>query len=303
MRDDDSELLARGDDEDEAKSAENGDETRVDGDADPVDDERGPGPQTPESKAFRIRVLDAPKTIGQIRKVLRAKGYPEEELDDGVQIVRTVAYFARKFPEGSVDDARRYTNGIARNTALKFHAGRKNKVETTSMEDLPTSLPAREGTSHEALETRDLVHKAVGRAMEKNPRKVELYLRSEVHGESKAELATEAGLSKGRMRSYVGEGRHAMWSEMKSLLGIAVILLVVGLVAVRNGKKDDGVATPPPVDASALRNRARDECAASQWKPCADHLQEANKVDPAGETDELRKLRLSAEQHVRETPR
>jgi DNA-directed RNA polymerase specialized sigma24 family protein len=270
-------------------------------DAETADDAPGPGPQTPEGKAFRARVLMDEKTIGGIKKVLRAKGVPEHELEDVVAEVREKAYLAPNFPEDSEDEARTYANGVARNHARKRARTLKRRPETTTLDGMPDAVPAQGGASHE---DRDLVHKATERALAKNPRKVELYLRSEVHGESQVELATEAGLSGGRMRSYVGEGRKTMRGELRALLGVAIILVTIGFVALWQKRNDDGVTHAPPhrPDATELRARAREECAASKWRACADHLHQANDVDPSGETEELRTLRLSAEEHAREPP-
>jgi hypothetical protein len=44
--------------------------------------------------------------------------------------------------------------------------------------------------------------------------------------------------------------------------------------------------------AARLRNDARDACAQGQWKKCTDELDDARKLDPAGETrPEVQELR------------
>jgi hypothetical protein len=47
--------------------------------------------------------------------------------------------------------------------------------------------------------------------------------------------------------------------------------------------------------AKALRVQASRECPAQQWKPCLDHLDQAEALDPSGENDQMRKWRLAAQ--------
>jgi hypothetical protein len=64
---------------------------------------------------------------------------------------------------------------------------------------------------------------------------------------------------------------------------------VVALVASALTKENHGTATPPPPheQAAPLREEATEACMQRQWKRCAEKLDEARLIDPAGESDPL----------------
>jgi RNA polymerase sigma factor (sigma-70 family) len=248
-----------------------------------------------EGRKMRQRVLSDPKTTAQIFKVLRGRGVPEAELEDVAQEVRIAAFRARNFPEHSDEEARKFILGIARNLAIDHANERKEQPETQSLEALPETTAALEGVSHE---DRDLVHKAVDQAHQKSPRKVEAFVRSEIHGETHVEMAREQNVSPGRMRSYASDGKSTLRAALKALGGIAAAVFVVFAIAVWLRKNEGDVAKPPQVYAAEMREQARRDCAASEWKKCADDLKRANEADPQGETPELKALREKAEERA-----
>jgi RNA polymerase sigma-70 factor (ECF subfamily) len=249
-----------------------------------------------EGKKMRQRVLSDPKTRAQILKVLRARGVPESELEDLVQEVLLQAFRAPGFPEHSDDEGRRYAVGIARYEAIDHANDRKEQPEVQSLEGLPETTAAPDGLPYE---DRDLVHKAVGLAHAKSPRKVEAYVRSEIHGDTHVEMAREQNVSPGRMRSYSSDGKSTLRAAMRALGGIAAVLAVVSAIALWLRRHEGEVTHSPREYAAELREKARRDCAASEWKTCADELRRANEAWPEGETPELKALREKAEERAR----
>jgi DNA-directed RNA polymerase specialized sigma24 family protein len=254
-------------------------------------------PDDDERKRIREKVLADVKTHAAIRKVLRLRGVPESEVDDVLQDVLEAAARAEGLPTGSEEEGRQYVVGIARYQAIDHAHEREARPDKVSFENLPASTPATGGAS---IEDRDLVRKAVGKAMAENPRKVEMYLRSELHGESHAQLAREQNISAGRARSYASQGGFTLRASIRALGGgVAVFLLVIGGVAfLRRAMEGNEVAKSPRQYAIEMRESARRECAKSAWRACAEELRRAAEADPDGDTPELRAMRRSAEEHA-----
>jgi hypothetical protein len=88
-----------------------------------------------------------------------------------------------------------------------------------------------------------------------------------------------------------------------------VVLLAAALTAIAVGIIPflDGVATPRPTSveekkAAALRKKAHDECAATNWRACLDDVNAAKTLDPTGENESVRRDRDMAETGLRGAP-
>jgi hypothetical protein len=97
---------------------------------------------------------------------------------------------------------------------------------------------------------------------------------------------------------------------MARTMGVAalvLVVLVIGVCALQRLGHPAPVALPErpdiaPLEARGLRRRAERKCDEGEWKACADDLDKANALDPAGETDALRELREKARQQLTNPP-
>jgi hypothetical protein len=163
------------------------------------------------------------------------------------------------------------------------------------------------------VEEREVAHALVERLAQKYPRTFSWFVRREVHAEDFAAIAQSAQLSPGYVRHEVSDIRRSA-RQMARAMGVSVAVLFVIVMGVRlwqvYGDRGDVVGQAPPPNlprtvapkAGALRVRARAECNAGAWQRCADDLDEANALDPAGETSALRELRETARKHLTTPP-
>jgi DNA-directed RNA polymerase specialized sigma24 family protein len=284
--------------------------------ADPnaVDDaiDAAASPRPDADKRRRTRLLTSDRVHAAIRKVARGHDVPHGEIDDVLQ--ETIARAWTATLPADDDEARKYVNGIAAN------------VSCDRMRKVPDVVPYIEDPDEErgetatpiavrpaSFEARDVVSKLVEVGEHQFPKGFPGYLAAKMTGGTADEIANVRGVTPGHVRHE--------WLDIQGFmnrhgrrLGVAVALLVIILVmrnVWRRPEPKDHVASPcppteppcaPALDAAGLRHRAHDECAASAWRACIDDLDAAKKVDPAGDTPELRDLRALAQQHLADKP-
>jgi hypothetical protein len=149
-----------------------------------------------------------------------------------------------------------------------------------------------------AFEARDVLSRLVEKGEERFPRALSGFLESKALNTTAATIAERRGVSAGRVRHERADISRFMKQHAKAMgvMMTALAFLVIGSFA-HWGLRPERYGAPVPED-TMLRRRAKDECAASQWKACLEDLDRANQLHPAGETQELRDLHRLAEEKL-----
>jgi hypothetical protein len=247
----------------------------------------------------REELLTDPAILNSIRGVLHQRGVPRQDIEDRLQQVLEEAWISPGLPLHDPEEARLYLCGMARFKAIDDAHQRERRPESIDW------LPANERVAQAVpIEERELAETLLQRLAEKYPRTLSWFVRSEVHDEGFAEIAQSAQLSPGYIRHEVADIRRTA-RQMAKALGVALAVLLAIVFGMRRWRmpgQPEPIARRPvphthqlaPLDAGALRFRANNWCDVEAWQACADDLDAANALDPAGETDELRELRETA---------
>ncbi len=249
----------------------------------------------------REALLTDAAIVKSIRSVLYLRGVLRQDIDDLLQQVLAEAWTSRALPLDDREEARRYLCGMARFKAIDAAHRRKNRPDSIEW------LSASDRIAHDMpVDERVMVHGLVDKLTEKFPRTFSWFVRSELDEEPHAEIALEAQLSPGYVRSEVAQVRRSARAMALAMGFTALVLLVlfIGVRALLRLGEPEPIAHPniAPYEAHDLRLRAASECDAGEWKTCADDLDQANALDPAGDTDALRGLRETARQHLARPP-
>lgn len=267
--------------------------------------ERETARAAPETSSDRRhRLLTAARLGASIRKVARSHEVPDDAVEDIVQETLARAWKA-KLP-ASDDEVGKYVNGIAVNVSCSHmrKAAKEPEPYVENADDEKGEVASTVGAPPPSFEARDAVSRLVDEGEERFPREFASYLEAKATDATAEEIARRRGVSPGHVRREWVTITRFVHEHAKALGLIAVaglLLLIIGNMA--NWGHDDYVAHPRPTpDAASLRVRAKDDCAQSRWQTCADELDEANEVDPGGETPELRDLRALAKQKIESLP-
>jgi DNA-directed RNA polymerase specialized sigma24 family protein len=256
----------------------------------------------------RRAILADPTVHKEMRKVLRKRGVPVDEVKDVLHdVIADVAANLSKLPLNQ-EEASLYLCGAARLQAIDHGNARTKELERrVDLEDahLLTRSPAPE----DALQARRLD----AHARKLFPVEYLWFLRHKLLGESHAEIAQSAGRSPETVRQRIREVGRAL-ARNGAKFGLVLLVLVVLFFNVRHWLRILGgmhdprgmeantatpSAVPPPVppppvrpenDPALLRARGRGECENGQWDFCVLDLARANELDRAGETRELGQL-------------
>jgi DNA-directed RNA polymerase specialized sigma24 family protein len=252
----------------------------------------------------RLAILSDPETHKAIRKILRLRGVPRQDLHDEMSTVLMDAMVAPNLPLDDPERARAYLGGIARNKAIGNANDRKEAAENTvALDDVGPGVAA--PSAETQPETRVLAVDAQKKGLSLFPRTFGWFVRVRVKGDSPEDVARDHNVSAGYVRSEVS----TIGRTLATVLGagmVAILLLVFGPWK----RQPDWAERPyaqrravPVLDAAALRDRAKKLCDAGEWQACMEDLDAASELRPAGETQELRTLRFDAWQHTRMTER
>jgi DNA-directed RNA polymerase specialized sigma24 family protein len=205
------------------------------------------------------------------------KRVPESEVEDIVQQALAEAIESPHAPADS-ESLRRWIFGVAKNKVVDYHrrAGRES-----------FDLPDVEGTPAPHLEA-DLLRWAEKNLPEgaENKKTLDWMLR-EGDGEKLESIAASEKLPPPRVRQRVSRLRRHFkenWQrEVAMLAALGVIVSAVVFLVLH--KKDPEIITHEVVDprAEPMRRLALEKCASAEWKPCVDGLDEARRLDPAGD--------------------
>ena len=205
------------------------------------------------------------------------KRVPESEVEDIVQQALAEAIGSPHAPEDS-ESLRRWIFGVAKNKVVDYHrrAGRES-----------FDLPDIEGTPAPHVEA-DLLRWAEKNLPEgaENKKTLDWMLR-EGEGEKLESIAASEKLPPPRVRQRVSRLRRHFkenWQrEVAMLAALGVIVSAIVIYVMR--KPEPNIITHEVVDprAEPMRRLALEKCAGGQWKPCVDGLDEARRLDPAGD--------------------
>ncbi len=123
-------------------------------------------------------------------------------------------------------------------------------------------------------------------------------------------IAAAKKVAPSTVRHWLAEGRkdvRAAWQKRAAALGLLVVVALFTLLALERERVAEWLRPTPPMlpdlappappvtpemRAAELRMRAKGECDAELYIPCATHLDEAKELDPAGDTSpEVRAMR------------
>ena len=205
------------------------------------------------------------------------KRVPESEVEDIVQQALAEAIESPHAPEDS-ESLRRWIFGVAKNKVVDYHrrAGRES-----------FDLPDVEGTPAPHGEA-DLLRWAEKNLPEgaENKKTLDWMLR-EGEGEKLESIAASEKLPPPRVRQRVSRLRRHFkenWQrEVAMLAALGVIVSAIVIYVMR--KPEPNIITHDVVDprAEPMRRLALEKCAGGEWKPCVDGLDEARRLDPAGD--------------------
>jgi len=244
-----------------------------------------------------MSTVTKPATSGPFDPDLRSalvamvrKRVPESEVEDIVQQALAEAIESPHAPTDSSESLRRWIFGVAKNKVVDYHrrAGRES-----------FDLPDVEGTPAPHVEA-DLLRWAEKNLPEgaENKKTLDWMLR-EGEGEKLESIAASEKLPPPRVRQRVSRLRRHFkenWQrEVAMLAALGVIVSAVVFLVLH--KKDPEIITHEVVDprAEPMRRLALEKCASADWKPCVEGLDEARRLDPAGDArPEVQQARQAA---------
>ena len=127
----------------------------------------------------------------------------------------------------------------------------------------------------------------------------------EGEGEKLEWIAESEKMPAPRVRQRVSRLRRHLkdhWKKEVALLA-AVGVLMTGILLFLRPKDPQPIANEDVARAEELRKSAFTKCLASDWKPCVDGLDQAKRLDPAGDTrPEVKQARDNADKALRLAP-
>lgn len=217
------------------------------------------------------------------------KRVPESEVEDIVQSTLADAIESPHAPQDS-ESLRRWIFGVAKNKVVDYHrrAGRESF-------EIPENVAGKAAPHIEA----DLLRWAEKNLPpgEENKTTLDWMLR-EGEGEKLEWIAENENVPAPRVRQRVSRLRRHLkqhWQKEVALLAALGVLISI-LVLVLKRKEPEPIANENLPRAAEIRKVALEKCGAGEWTVCVDKLDEAKKLDPAGDTKpEVQQARQAAE--------
>ena len=250
--------------------------------------------QAPPVSAFHSELRHA--LVAMVRKRV-----PESEVEDIVQATLTEAIASPNAPRES-DALRRWIFGIAKNKVVDFH--RRRGRESFDLPDLAGS-PA----PHQEADLLRWAEKNLPPG--EDAQKTLDWMLREGDGEKLESIAESEKLPAPRVRQRVSRlRRHLKTHWQREVALLAALGVVVGILVywLRERPKPQPIANDPkaiPFDprAEELRKDGLDLCGKAQWKECIEKLDDAKRLDPAGDTrPEVKRARDDAEKALEPAP-
>jgi RNA polymerase sigma factor (sigma-70 family) len=261
--------------------------------------------EQPAANSVRDRELEAflrdPSLRKAMAKVVQGR-VRDADVEDVVQEALLATRFAKNLP--SEPNARRtYALAIARNKAITWYTDKeKDRPDSHSLDAVPREA-ADDGGIQRAIDAQHL--EKIAATVTATERSTLRCLFRQLMGESLADMAREMNIDYSTLHKRVTtlHGRVRM-------TGMAIAALVL-LVIVNSWRAPDEarVSSPPPpapppvvsqppqpargtpeakARAAQLREEARAQCAAGQWKKCLMSYDVAADLDPEGETADIK---------------
>lgn len=222
------------------------------------------------------------------------KRVPESDVEDIVQATLTEAVVSPHAPRES-DALRRWLFGVAKNKVVDFH--RRRGRESFDLPEVAGS-PA----PHQEADLLRWAEKNLPPG-EDAAKTLDWMLR-EGEGEKLESIAESEHVPAPRVRQRVSRLRRHFkenWKrEVAMLAALGVLVTVAIALWLREKETPENIAHDPkfvPLDPKAeeLRKNGLDLCAKAQWKDCIEKLDDAKRLDPAGDTrPEVKKAREDA---------
>jgi len=244
----------------------------------------------------RKKILSGPALHEAIRKVIRLRGVPLQDVEDILNAVIADASDDPGLPLNDPEAARHRLCGTARHKSIDDARGRKRTKARVVQPgpEMPEPHPLRP-------EEQVLARSLAEHGKKRFPLTFSWFERSRVHGESPASIAADAKVSAGYVRHELSNIGRALRAVTAAAAAIFVLVMGVRQWKLYNEPVSVGHGRPEPDPrATALREVAKGECANEQWAACLKDLNKANEIDPANQTSELWELRAKAEQKVHE---
>jgi RNA polymerase sigma factor (sigma-70 family) len=230
------------------------------------------------------------------------------DVDDVVQTILCDALAAERAPTER-EELRKWLVGIARHKVADLHrkGTRERPVEAPEPEVAPAPVEEREmarWAEEQALSTKD-----GGKTL--------AWMAREGEGEKLETIAEEENLPPARVRQRVSRMRRWMKERWAAELAAVAMLALLAIAVWRWLRADETPEALPEVPvptvqpdvapalerARVLRADALRRCEASEWQACLDGLDEAKRLDPAGDTaPEIGDARARAERALQPTP-
>ena len=244
----------------------------------------------------RKKILSDPALHEAIRKVIRLRGVPLQDVEDILNAVIADASDDPGLPLNDPEAARHRLCGTARHKSIDDARGRKRTKARVVQPgpEMPEPHPLRP-------EEQVLARSLAEHGKKRFPLTFSWFERSRVHGESPASIAADAKVSAGYVRHELSNIGRALRAVTAAAAAIFVLVMGVRQWKLYNEPVSVGHGRPEPDPrATALREVAKGECANEQWAACLKDLNKANEIDPANQTRELWELRAKAQQKVSE---
>lgn len=242
---------------------------------------------TPERTAFSPDLRTA--LIAMIRKRV-----PESEVEDIVQATLTEAIESPHAPKDS-ESLRRWIFGVAKNKVVDFHR-RRGRESFDLPEVAEDPAPHAEADllrwAERNLPEGEEAHKTLG------------WMLREGDGEKLESIAASEKLPAPRVRQRVSRLRRHLKTSWAREVGLLAALGVVVAVALVVWFRKEPIEKDNPVArGEEIRRGALVKCDAQQWDACVSGLDDAKKLDPAGDgRPEVQKAREAATKALAPAP-
>ncbi len=254
----------------------------------------------------RVTRLAHPSLRASLSAFVRAR-VPGTEVDDIVQSALAEALASERAPEDD-DEVVAWVHGIARHKVVDwFRRARREMPQDPGVTD---TIAAAESAPQSAQELLRWATKELPNGDE-HARTFEWMLR-EGAGEKLESIAADEQVPAPRVRQRVSRLRkhyRARWAA--ALAALVLVAMAVGL-AMRKRPREEIAPLPSPLvvpsttptapeptpeeRAEEMRRDAFDKCAAGRWQDCLDGFDDAQRLDPAGDTTpEVRAQRRAAQ--------
>jgi DNA-directed RNA polymerase specialized sigma24 family protein len=253
-----------------------------------------------------------------LRRALAAmvrRRVPPHEVDEIVQATLADACAAKTAPT-ETDALERWVRGIARHKVADYHRRARREVPVESEELVAAHLT--DGSAHDAA---DLLRWAEREGRSESENTIDWLLR-EGDGEKLESIARDANLPAARVRQRVSRLRRHFRARWAAQIAAALALGALAWFLLRPRERERPItpvftapvsvsssAPPPPPPplpdpAIELRRVALEQCVSKQWQACLDGLDQAAKLDPAGDTSvEVQGARAAAKKALAPTPK